>query len=131
MRLIDKPYKVKVANQGGDRAHHRWVLPTDRGNLFCEKAAEILGLTDSAMRTRITRAMSGVLNIEHLFAPIRSELVSRPKAQRKYKADEACRIPDEDIGKYSHLSDRPRGRKLRKIREVGKWEARHYGQTGG
>lgn len=134
MKLTGQPYKKTVPNGRtgrGSRAHSRWVLPTDEGEILSCDAAKRLGMTQSAFTTRVNRVVSGIISPDKLFAPRNEPQAKRKVVDNRIVTDEFCAVPDEDIGKYAHLSARVRERNMWKIPAMGTWEARHYGQARG
>lgn len=124
LQVIGTPYKAKRFNSRGDRAHVSWRIPTDRGDLTTDQAAELLEVSRGAIVHRLRAVQEGILPVGDLLRPAMDVKLRRPKARKKEEdpAELQCSIPKEEWGKYARLSTRSRGERLERIR-VGRWEA--------
>ena len=123
MKVIAEPYKSPRKNIRGGRG---WIIPTDNGDIGSNFVADMLGITHTAMHSRIRRYFLGEWKLKELLVPPQKWTAIERNEKRKHKAD--CdesdgfnMVPDSDIGKLEHLSDRPRSGRLAKIK-IGSWE---------
>ena len=129
MKIRAEPYKSPRKNVKGGRA---WIIPTDGGEISANLVAAMIGITPAAIHSRLRNWLLGQYELHELLQPPQRKTAEQRKAERlrdcpagRQVTDEFNRIPDEDAGKYAHLSERSRYRKLAKIK-LGTWEVARW-----
>jgi len=128
MKIVAEPYKSDRTHVRGSRA---WIIPTTIGDLNSSYLAQMLGITPTAMHSRIRRYFLGEWKLKELLVPPQKWTATERNEKRKRKtycdeSDNFNMVPDSDIGKLEHLSDRPRCGRLAKIK-IGSWEKARLG----
>jgi hypothetical protein len=123
LKLTGEPFKKTAPAQGWPFGRKQWFVPTSKGDVLLDVLAKELELKPQGLLRRIKlegfdsdlilrkSCGGGWTSQKREIAQIRKE-----KQLKKYEYGDVPTIPDEDIGKYEHLSDRPRGFRLNKIK---------------